>query len=280
MNIHFYRPGTLREAFALLTSEEGVRPLAGGQTLVAMLNLGLLQPAALVSLAGIPELRGIRRLPGGEVLIGAMSTHAEVAASTQFRDGQGIIAHAAGQIAEPAVRNFGTIGGACAHGDPASDWPAALVAADALILLQGAAGARQVPAAEFFRDLFTTSLQPGELVTAIRIPPLKGRGLYRKVTRVDGDYATVSVAVVAAREGRRCTALSIVVGACGPRPCRRPDAEAILIGSIVERAQARAAGALLAGAIEPLGDVRGSAAYRRRIVPGVVADTVMEALAA
>jgi carbon-monoxide dehydrogenase medium subunit len=278
MNIAFHRPQSVAEACGLLAKDEGARPLAGGQTLVAMLNLGLLQPSAIVSLADIAELRGLRRLNDGSIYIGAMTTHAEIAASPAFVAGQGLITHAAGQIAEPAVRNFGTIGGACAHGDPASDWPTALVAAGAVICLEGARGGREVAARDFFQNLFTTSLETGELVAGVRVPPLRGRGVYRKLARVDGDYATVAVAVVAAKAGDRCTAMSIAVGACGPRPCTVAGADEALKGRSVERSMARASGAMLAEAIEPLSDVRGSAAYRRRVLPEVVADTVMEAL--
>lgn len=278
MNIPFHRPRSLAEALDLLAADDNVRPLAGGQTLVAMLNLGFVEPSAIVSLADIEALRGIMRERDGTLRIGAMTTHAELAANDACTAGQRLLAHTARQIADPGVRNFGTIGGACAHGDAVSDWPATLVAADARIVIEGKGSGREIAARDFFQHLFTTALAPGELVTAILVPPLPGRGIYRKLARVHGDYATVSVAVVASSEGGTCTSAAIAIGACGPRPVRLQAAEALLVGQKIGAGLAEQAGALLADAIDPIGDVRASAAYRRRVLPRLVANTLMRAL--
>jgi carbon-monoxide dehydrogenase medium subunit len=278
MDIPFHRPRTLADAIALLKADSEARPLAGGQTLVAMLNLGYVEPSAIVALSDIAELRGISRLADGTVRIGAMATHAEIARSELYLGGQRLLAHAAGQIADPAIRNFGTIGGACAHADSVSDWPPALFAANARIAVAGPGGSREIAAGDFFQNLFTTALGPAELATAILIPPIAGRGLYRKLARVEGDYATVAIAVTAAGEKGICRAAAIAIGACGPRPVRLPAAEALLVGHAVDRAVALKAGELLARAINPISDVRGSAAYRKRVLPQLVADTLLEAL--
>jgi aerobic carbon-monoxide dehydrogenase medium subunit len=275
-----FRPASLAEALERLAAVPDARALAGGQTLVAMLNLGLVEPAGLVSLANVAELRGIARTPQGGLRVGAMTTHAEIAASPLCAGGFALLGDAARQIADPAIRNAGTIGGACAHGDPASDWPSALVAAGATLELQSTRGRRALAAGAFFLDLLTTALEPGELVVAIDVPPLAGQGRYRKLARVHGDYATASVALVLDLEGERVRSVRLAVGACGPRPVRLADAEAMLVGERLDRALAERCGARYAAAIDPIDDVRGSARYRRRVVPVLVADALMEGLVA
>ena len=273
-----HRPQRLDQALALLAAVPDARPLAGGQTLVAMLNLGFVEPVALISLAALPELRGIVRTADGGLRIGAMSTHAELADCAACTEGLAILSDTARQIADPAIRNAGTIGGACAHGDPVADWPAALLAAEARIELQSVRGKREVAVDAFFLDLLTTTIEPGELVSAIIVPACAGRARYRKLARVHGDFATASVAVIGARNGDRAKFVRIAVGACGPRPVRLAAADALLAGARVDYALAERAGALLAQAIDPIDDVRGSAAYRRRVLPALVAATVMEVL--
>jgi carbon-monoxide dehydrogenase medium subunit len=263
----------------LLDSNPESCPLAGGQSLVATMNVGMFQPTLLVALDAVPEMQGISRHADGSVVIGAMTTHASIAASDAFVDGQRLIPLTARQIADPAVRNFGTIGGACAHCDSIADWPCALVAAGACIVVAGLAGQREIAASDFFLGLFSTALQHGELIVSVRVPKLPGNARYRKFSRVEGDYATVSVAVVASAVQGLCVSASIAVGACGPTPARLAAAEAMLIGMRVDEALGRRAGALLAAACEPASDVRGSASYRRRVVPGLVSQTLGEVLA-
>lgn len=274
--VAFHRPGTVQEALALLGDDENARPLAGGQSLVAMLNLGLLEPSAVVTLAGIAEFHGISRGSDGNVRVGAMCTHAEVASSTAWTAGQHLLAQAAGSIADPAIRAFGTIGGACAHNDPAGDWPAALVAAEARMEIAAPAGRRQVAAGDFFQQLFTTALAPGELLAAVLVPPLAGRGHYVKLPGPGGSFNAVSVAVVGSADGRgRCTAIRVALGACGPRPLRLREAEDLLNGKAVDGTLALEAGERLAAAIDPEDDRDG---YRRRVVPGLVARAVLQVL--
>ncbi|HKU96602.1 MAG TPA: xanthine dehydrogenase family protein subunit M [Vineibacter sp.] len=274
--VAYHRPADLAAVLALLAADEEARPLAGGQTLVPMLNLELLAPTAIVSLIDVAELRGIRRLDDGTVRIGAMETHARIAASDAFRDGQALIPDTARQIASPAIRNFGTIGGACAHGDPASDWPAALVGAGATIEIAGRDGIRNVAAEDFFLQFLTTALEPGELVTAIIVPPLPGRGRYYRFARVDSDYPILSIACVADIAGGLCRFVRLAAGACGPTPVRVATAEALLAGRPRDAARVRQAGTMLAEAAEPIDDVRGSADYRRRILPGLIARVLDE----
>lgn len=275
----FLRPRSIDEAVALLAAHEDARPLAGGATLVAMLNAGLVEPTAIVSLAGIEELRGIRQGDDGWLRVGAMTRHAETAASDLFRDGQKVVPHAAGQIANMPVRNMGTMGGSISFADPAIDYPPALTAAGAEIEVIGQGGTRRLPCGEFFLDWYTTALESDELVTAIHIPPAPSGsvGHYEKLARVSGDYAIASVALVLAMEGSACSAAQVAVGACGPAPIRLAEAEEVLVGSGLDAEALAKAGGLLVEASDPVDDVRGSADYRRRVIPRLLAKAVATA---
>src|SRR5262245_29361426 len=168
MSMDYVAPSTLEDAWRALETEDALC-LAGGQSLVAMMNLGLIAPARLVSLRCIPALRGIAAEPDGSLRIGAMATHAELAALDVAAAGPALLAQAARVVAYPAVRAWGTIGGSVAHADPAADYPVALVAADASIEVASAAGNRRIATREFFRGIFETALTKGEIITAIHV---------------------------------------------------------------------------------------------------------------
>jgi aerobic carbon-monoxide dehydrogenase medium subunit len=280
MHVGFLRPTTVEEAVAALAADEDARLLAGGQTLMATIATGLYRPSATISLAGVAELRGLRRLDDGTVRMGAMATHAEIAASPLFAGAQRLVPDAAGRIAYPAIRNAGTVGGACAHGDPASDWPAIAVAADARLHLAGPSGHRTVAAADFFVDFLTTALDPGEMIVAIDVPPRLRSFAVERIVRVAGDYATLSVLVALDHDGGLCRSVRIAVGSCGVRPLRDAGAEGLLIGRTVDRDTALAAGDRLAAMADPVGDVRASAAYRRRVMPALVSRAILGAMSA
>src|SRR6478672_2201292 len=165
----YVAPQTVEEAWRALEAEDA-RCLAGGQSLVAMMNLGLVAPSRLVSLRRIASLRGVATEDDGSLRIGAMTTHAELAALDTAECGPALLAQAARVVAYPAVRAFGTIGGSVAHADPAADYPVALVAADAVIEVGSATGTHRIAARDFFHGLFETALKPGEIVTAIVVP--------------------------------------------------------------------------------------------------------------
>jgi carbon-monoxide dehydrogenase medium subunit len=179
---------------------------------------------------------------------------------------------AARLIGHPAIRNMGTMGGSISHADAAADYPAALVAAGAEIEIAGPAGRRTVPADAFFVDYLQTALEPGELVVAIRLLPSAPGAVsaYQKFARVEGDFATVSAAVVLAMDGAKCRAIRIAVGACGPVPVRVPAAEAALYDTTLNDRALAAACEMLAGACDPVDDFRGSAEYRLMLVPVLV----------
>jgi carbon-monoxide dehydrogenase medium subunit len=278
--LDYREPDSVGAALALLGEGEDARCLAGGQTLVAMMNANLVAPQRLVALRRIAELAQIGWEKGGALRIGAMATHATVAADPEIRKRQPLIAQAAAAIAHPAIRNFGTIGGAVAHGDPNADYPAALVAADAEIEIAERGGARRRIAAEdFFLDFLATPLESGQLVTAVLLsaPPKNARARYLKYARVDGDYATVSVAALVASEGGRCDHVAVALGACGPRPVRMREMELACIGRPLDARAIDSLAEALAGAADPVDDVRGSARYRRGLIPGLVRRALVEA---
>ena len=267
--MNFYEPATLEEAAGLLAKDEDARPLAGGATLVAMMNAELVEPTSLVSLRRIASLNGISTSSDGTVTIGAMTTHHEVSNTEVLDGGQEIVRHAARVIGHPAIRNMGTIGGSISHADPAADYPAALVAANAMIETFGPNGTRDIKAEDFFIDFLETSLEQGELVSAVRLP-LSSKGssaAYEKFARVDGDFATLSVAVVVAMDTDTCSQIRVSLGSAGPTPVRADAADAALVGTALDEDAVSAAAAMLIEASDPLDDVRGSAEYRMMLVP-------------
>ena len=263
-----HRPESLGEAVGLLTGGADVKPLAGGASLVAMLNARLVEPSALVSLARVKELHGSNVLPDGTLRLGAMTRHRELAGSATLGGPRRVLQQAARAIANPTIRAMGTIGGSLALDDPGADYPPALVALSATIEIAGPAGTRLVPAADFFVDWYTTVLAPDELVTAVHLPQAgAGAGVYHKLARVAGDFAIVSVAI-ALQHGQ----VRAVIGACGPRPLWLSQADAELM-----RGNVAAAGDMLAEAADPVDDSRASANYRRRVIPRMLARAFAEA---
>jgi len=273
----YHRPATVDAAVRLLATAEGARCLAGGATLVAMMNANLAEPQNIVSLAGIAELSGIAEQAGGSLRIGAMTRHRETAGETRLTGTLAVLREAARQIANPVVRNMGTIGGSIAFSDPAADYPPALVAADAEIEIAGAPGRRCVAAVDFFVDWYATALQPGELVTGVLLPVARpGFGIYRKFARVTGDFAIASVALAVARELGGIS-VRVAIGGCGPKPVRLAEVDAALGRGLGDADAVRDAGERLAAACDPVDDTRATAAYRRLVVPRLLAATLAQA---
>ncbi len=271
-----FRPQNLAEALDLLATITDARPLSGGASLVAMMNAGLVTPAALVSLTRIADLCGIRVSADGDIAIGAATRHNEIAGDGRLSGTAAVLAHAATQIAGTAVRNMGTIGGAIAHADPGLDFPPALVTVDATVEIASTAGRRLVPIREFFVDWYTTILAPGEIVVAVHLrKPKPGVGLYLKHARVAGDFAIVSVAISLTRDGE----VRVAIGGCGPSSLASAEADRILSSDRSASASARA-GDLLAALADPVDDVRGTAEYRKVLIPRMLARALNDAVAA
>lgn len=268
----WFRARTLDEALDILAGTPDARPISGGASLVAMMNAGLVQPAALVSLTRIPELCGIRTAADGTILIGAATRHNAVAADEALRGTAAVLAHAASQIAGIAVRNMGTIGGAVAHADPGLDFPPALFAVDARVQIAARNARRALPARDFFLDWYTTALAPGEIVIGFEIPkPKSGSGFYLKHARVAGDFAIVSIALSLANDGEA----RVAVGGCGPAPLASAEADQVLSSGLSAESLDRA-GELLLSLANPVDDVRGTAEYRKLLIPRMLARAVRE----
>lgn len=276
--MRFEAPATTAEALALL-AEDGARCLAGGQSLVAMMNADLVTPSVLVSLRRIKGLADVLSRSDGGLSLGAMATHAAVARTRPTSAGSALIVRAAGAIGHPAIRNQGTIGGSLAHADPAADYPTALTCAKATIMAVGPGGERRIAAGDFFTGYYETALQPGEMVFQIEVPPgPSGAGAhYEKFALIDGDFAVASVAAMIGMEGNCCTFARIAVGACASKPVRVPAAEERLVGSVLDDSAIAVASALLVEACDPIDDFRGSASYRLKLVPRLVKRAVLAA---
>lgn len=236
-----------------------------------MRNARLVEASHFVNLANIAELRGIAR-DGDGLRIGGMSRHRDIAACDLLAGDQAMIRQAAGQIANRVVRNMGTIGGAVGNADPAADYLPVLACADAEVEIAGPSGARRVSLEDYLVDWYETALKPGEIVAAVRLPAATGGpSVYHKLARTPGDFATVSVACTLERDGVR-----VAVGACGPGPVRSRAAEAELGGNHGDAAAVARFGAALAALADPAEDVRGSAAFRLRLIPRMVAAAIRD----
>lgn len=267
-----HHPKDTEEALALLAADPEARPIAGGASLVAMMNAGLANASALVSLKAIPEA-GFRISADGALRIGAMTRHYQSAESEHLAGMRRCLRDAAGSIGNMPVRNMGTIGGSVALSDPGADYPAALVALHADIELRKVGETRMVPAREFFIDWYTTAREADELVTGILLPAAHtGTGFYRKLSRVSGDFAIVSIAICLSKDG----AVSAAVGGAGPGPVFSQEADAVLSADLGRDDAVEEAGRRLADLADPADDVRASADYRRLVIPRLLAQAVRE----
>lgn len=264
----YHVPTTLDEALARLAGSAGAKPLAGGQSLIPAMNFRLASPAALVDLNRLEELRGIREAPDGGLVIGAMTRHREVETSPLVAARAPLLALAMPSIAHPQIRSRGTIGGSLAHADPAAELPAVTVALDSRVVLQSTRGERRMGAAEFFTGLFATALEPGELLTAVEIPPppsLTGAA-FLEMARRHGDYALAGVAVTVSLDpAGRVDRVRIVLFSVGDGPVRAGQAEAALSGTAGDAAAIAAAAARVQDDIDPPSDIHATSAYRRQL---------------
>jgi carbon-monoxide dehydrogenase medium subunit len=261
----YYRPNTLDEAVDLLTSVEGARPIAGGHSLLPAMKLRVANPAALVDLGRIPGLTEITRT-GNSLTIGALATHAAVAASDVAKADCPILSDVASHIGDPQVRNRGTIGGSLAHADPAADYPTLMRAIGATIHVTGADGAeRSIAADDFFLGIFATALAAGELVTAVEVPVMKAgqSGAYLKHRHPASSYAVVGVAALVTVDGGSCTAAAIGIGGVTGKPERAAAAEAVLVGQAPSDDTIAAAAEMVSENLtNPLGDLYASGEFR------------------
>jgi carbon-monoxide dehydrogenase medium subunit len=260
----YYAPGSIGEAVSLLARLGGEsKLLAGGHSLLPMMKLRFAQPAHLIDLNRIADLRGIRE-ERGELVIGAMTTEAELIASSFVRNKVPLLAEGAGSIADPQVRYRGTIGGDISHGDPGNDHPALMLALDASFVLTGPRGQRTLKSDGYFLGLYETQLAADEILTHIRIPiPAAGSGWsYQKLKRKTGDFATAAAAVLLQMKGGSVARVAIALTNAGPTALRARAAEAALTGKPLDEASLGEAARLAMSICNPTPDQRGDVAYK------------------
>jgi aerobic carbon-monoxide dehydrogenase medium subunit len=261
-------PATLEEALATLDRYgDEAKVLAGGQSLIPLMKLRFASPRMLVDINRVPGLDGLAE-EEGELRIGALVRHKDCERSSVLKGRFGVLGDAAPQISDPIVRNLGTVAGSLAHADPQGDWGSALMAAGARVVARGSEGTREIAIDDLFEGPFTTTLEPTEVITEVRVPdpgPRAG-GTYLKLERKVGDFATVGVAVHLSFSNGTVGRAGIALTGVGPRNLRAHAAEEALAGMTLDDEAIGEAARLAAEAAEPHDDLRGSADYKRNVI--------------
>lgn len=278
----YYAPTSLAEALTRLAEHGGeAKALAGGQSLIPTMNFRLAQPGALVDLNHIPELSYIRPSSDGGLAIGAMTRHRQVERSALVKERAPLVFETMPFIAHPQIRNRGTFGGSLAHADPAAELPAVATVLDARFVIQSQKGKREASAQEFFVDLFTTTLEPEELLVEVILPPQPACTGYafREISRRHGDYALVGAAASVTLDGAgQCESARLVFFSVGPGPVEAVQASALLTGQGLTPAAIEAAVETAAATdIDPSGDIHASAGYRRHLAKVLARQVLAEA---
>jgi carbon-monoxide dehydrogenase medium subunit len=273
----YVRPISLGDAVSALASAgEDAKVIAGGQSLLPVLRLRLAAPTVLVDIGRVDRMRGIR-VEGDELVVGALTTHGELVASDLVRAHAPLVSLVAATVADRQVRHRGTLGGSLAHADPAGDLGAAALALDATLVAMGPSGRRSIAAQDFFTDVFTTALEPDEILLEVRFPRLSGWTVhYEKFKRTHQAWALVGVAAAVRREGSGIAEARVALTNMGPTPLRARAVEAALAGA-TDPAAVKAAAAAVAGETSPPSDLSGSAEYRRHLAGVLTARAVCTA---
>ncbi len=276
-SFEYYKPATLQEAVALLARlGEEARPLAGGHSLIPVMKTRLSAPEHLIDLAGISGLKGIRQ-ENDVIVIGAMTTQAEMIRSQLLATTLPIIGETSLLIADPQIRYFGTLGGNVANGDPGNDMPALMMGLDAEYQLAGPDGARRVRARDFYLGAYDTARRDDEILTEVRIPtPPMGHGYaYEKLKRKVGDYAVAAAAVILTMANGKCATASIGLTNLADTPLLAEAAARALVGTVLDRAAIANAAAAAEAITSPATDGRGPAEYRTKMA-GVMVRRAIE----
>jgi len=278
----YVRPGTLDETLRILKEREGeAKLLSGGYSLIPLIKLRLAQPALLVDMRDLTGLDGISETDD-ELRIGARATHRQIHDNEVVQDHYPGLIDLTGVIGDPQVRNWGTIGGSVAHADPASDWPAMLLAVDATIVCRGQSGERLIKSRDFFLDTFATAIEPTEVLTEVRLPrrPKGAGGAYTKLERKVGDFATVgSAVIVRLTDDGRIESAGVGLTAVAETPFAATDAEEILKGEQPSEELFRRAGDAAGAQARPAGDVRGPIEYKRAMAAEMTVRSLRSAVA-
>ena len=277
----YHAPGTVAAASKLLAElGEDAKVLAGGQSLIPLMKLRLASPKHLVDINGIPGLSGIRE-EGGALRIGGLARESDLEESELVRRRYPLLFETSKVIADPIVRNLATVGGNLAHGDPANDHPATMLALGAEVVASGTRGERRIPIGSFFTGPFTTALKPDELLVEIRVPspPARSGGAYLKLERKVGDFATAGVAVQIELDAAGvCQRAGIGLTNVGSTPIQASAAEAAVKGTRLDDAAIKRAADLAAQAAQPSADLRGSVEYKRDLVRVLTARALRKCL--
>lgn len=274
----FSKPNSLGDLFELLAKHGDLATvISGGQSLAATLNMRLSAPKVLVDINGIDDLKGIS-VNDGKLRIGALTRHCEIEQSADIATHAPLIHQAVPYIAHPAIRNRGTAGGSIALADPAAELPACAVALSGAIEISGADGTRSVPAVDFFKDLYETDLNVGEIVSAIEVPVIAENQFsgFDELARRHGDYAMVGVAAHATVEGGTVAGLRLVYFGVGGKPVLAENAAAQLIGRRVDDGAISAAQSALEGDLDPFEDVNCSAAAKLHLAKQLLARVIRQ----
>jgi len=263
----YVAPASVAEAVSALSEAgEDAKVLAGGQSLIPVLRLRLSYPTVLVDLRKIGDLRGVRE-EGNELVIGAMTRHADVLGDPLIRQYAGLVAEAAATVADPAVRHRGTFGGALAHADPAGDLAAVALALDAQLVAEGPSGRRTIAAAEFFLDYLQTSLSLDEVLVEVRMPKLEGQWgvAYEKFNRTAQAWAIVGAAVAVRRDNGSLAESRVALTNMGSTPVRARAVEAALAGATADAGTIREAASHAAEGTTAPSDLSGASDYREHL---------------
>src|SRR5215475_1914030 len=277
----YLRPKSLPEAVAMLQQHgDDAKILSGGQSLIPMMKLRLARPSHLIDINRISGLSYIKE-DGGFLKIGGLTREAEVEASAVVHQKYPLLLDTATVIADPQVRNLATVGGNLAHGDPANDHPATMIALGAQVVATGAKGERVIPIDNFFKSLFETDLKHDEILTEIRVPapPAKSGGAYFKLERKVGDFATAAVAVqLTLDDSGTIQKIGIGMTNVGPTPLPARKAEAALTGKKPDQATVEQAAKLAADESQPSSDLRGPAEYKKGLIKELTGRALSRAL--
>ena len=266
-SFEYHAPTSLDEALALLKEHgDDAKVLAGGHSLIPTMKLRLAQPAIIIDINKIDSLKGITE-SNGKLIIGGLTTHHQLESSELVRGKISLLGQTAAEIGDAQVRNKGTIGGSLAHADPAADWPAAVLALDAEIKATGPSGERTIKVGEFFQGLFTTALDPQEILTAVEVPITQEntKGTYLKLHQVASGFALAGVAVLLTRSGDNCEKIAVGITGVADTPYRATDVEAALSGKALDGESIAAAAAEAANGVDALEDIHASGAYRENL---------------
>ena len=257
----YFRPQSLDEALSLLTEHEDAKVLAGGHSLIPAMKLRLAQPKTVIDICRVADLGYIRE-EDGRIVIGALATHYEIESSKLLRDRCPLLPEVAPQIGDVQVRNKGTLGGSLVHADPASDWPAAILALDAELTIAGVNGRRSVRAADFFVGMMQTAVQSNEILCAIQVPATAKSVAYVKSAQKASGFAIAGVATVVDTVGKSA---AIGISGVAAKPYRAAAVERALAGEALTMQTVATASAKAAEGIDPLGDIHASAEFRAHL---------------